>query len=209
MNPQLEVYIQQSRGAGKSDEEIKQSLLDNGWSQEQIGEAFPGPASGQPVPPPLSPSPISSSDFFDQKTKDTMQWYVIGSLIPFAIEGLALGIFFRLWIWSDIFYHLFGYAIGAIIIAKLYPFFIDISRKYLGNFFNSLFKIIFYPVIIGAVLSAVTGGGFSSWIGTSFGFGLGGYFFTLSIVSIVANVLGGLIFAKFVVSKIGHYYPSA
>lgn len=48
-NQQLLDYIQKAKEAGQTDWQITQSLLQIGWSQEQINEAF-GTSSTQTIP---------------------------------------------------------------------------------------------------------------------------------------------------------------
>lgn len=43
MDPRIESYINQARASGKTDEQIKQALLQIGWSQTQINEIFGAP----------------------------------------------------------------------------------------------------------------------------------------------------------------------
>ena len=40
MNEQLNIYIEKSRQAGNSDEQIKQNLMNAGWKESDVGDAF-------------------------------------------------------------------------------------------------------------------------------------------------------------------------
>jgi len=53
MDQKLQNYINQSRTSGQTDEQIKQQLLQSGWSQAQINEAFgvSGTQSAMPYQP--------------------------------------------------------------------------------------------------------------------------------------------------------------
>lgn len=66
MDPQIQNYINQARASGQTDEQIKQALLQSGWSQAQVNEAFgiPNPQSNATPPPPMSSQsqPFSGAD---------------------------------------------------------------------------------------------------------------------------------------------------
>lgn len=48
-NQQVDDYIKQSRQAGISDSEIKRKLLENGWGNDMVSEAFMNPTSSSNV----------------------------------------------------------------------------------------------------------------------------------------------------------------
>ena len=56
MDQNLQNYITQARASNQTDAQIMQSLLQSGWSQTQINEAFgiPNPQPNTPPPPPPS-----------------------------------------------------------------------------------------------------------------------------------------------------------
>lgn len=90
-----------------------------------------------------------------------------------------------------------GAIIGAIVgfvLAKWYPQIMEINAKYLGNKFNSLFKVLFYPYLIGAVLSLLTSIGFV------------GVFGLAPLVAVAGTVATRYAYAKLLSSKVGQYY---
>lgn len=62
MNDNLTKYILSSKSTGKSDSEIRQALISNGWPQDQIDVAFQATNSNPvPVPPPTGSLKINTS----------------------------------------------------------------------------------------------------------------------------------------------------
>ena len=143
---------------------------------------------------------------FDQKTKDTMMWSAVYNAGASAVESVIGNIAFSA---------LLGYSIsaaggvvnalvnGAIIgavmgyvLAQWYPQVMQLQAKYLGNKFSSLFKILFYPYLIGAALSLLTSVGFSSIVGVA------------PLVAVVGTVATRYAYAKLLTAKVGQYYPA-
>jgi hypothetical protein len=194
MNPQLESYVKESRAAGRSDEGIKQSLIQSGWGQGDINMAF-GMSSTPIAPtasmPPQHPgmatsnaTPINSpmaGEFFDQQTKDTVMWSVIGYLIRSVVVGFATAIGASLFFSSVNVYGIsvpvhqgFSFNFGSVIInsivgglifgiilAKYFNKVREVNRKYFSGWFKSLYALIFSPAIFAGVLGLLLAGGFS------------------------------------------------
>lgn len=229
MNPQLQDYIKQARSTGQSDEQIKQALTQSGWSQPQINEAFgvPTPSNiAMPPPAPSSGSSLVSADFLDKKTKDTVMWSVVGYfaksvivaiagvitvniLVPSTVNvyGVPISVGrpgFNLNIFNLVISSLIYGAIAGLILSKLYSKIQEINRRFFGGWFNTLYRLIFYPSIIGGVLALIFTGGISASLFGNTGYG--GYFFMFFLVTIVAEIIGSFIYAKLMVNKVGQYY---
>lgn len=172
------------------------------------------------------PAPASTAEFFDQKTKDTVIWSMVGyfarglvgiigsaivyyMLVPSSINvgGIVVPLSragYNFNIVGLIINSIIGGAIAGLLLSKWYGGLLNISNKYLGGKLNNVFRWIFYPAVIGGVLSMLMAGSLSFSI---FGTGTyGGYVFTSLIIGIVATVAGSYIYAKFMQVKIGHYY---
>lgn len=198
------------------DDQIKQSLAQSGWNQDQINQAFGIPRASNAVPvPPFAPMPPANiaTNFFDQKTKDIVTWSVIGyfakSIIVTVGSAIVGSMFysqygFNLNIGSMVISSIIYGAIFGIILAKFYGRVQEINRRYFGGWFNSLYRLIFYPSLIGGVIALLFAGGFSfSFFGNT---GLGGYLFMSAVFSIVATIIGSFVYAKLMVSKVGKYF---
>lgn len=143
---------------------------------------------------------------FDQKTKDTVVWSAVYNAGAAAVEVVITNVAFSV---------LLGYGIsvvggvgsavvnGAIIGAVVgyvlgawYPKVVEINTKYLGNKFNTLFKVLFYPYLIGAVLAFLMSVGFASVFGLA------------PLVALLGTVLTRYAYAKLLTAKVGQYYPA-
>ena len=62
---------------------------------------------------------------------------------------------------SDLIWGAIGGAIAGWIIAKFYPVFVGWQKKFLGNKLNSFFKILFWPYLVGFVISLILTGALS------------------------------------------------
>lgn len=141
----------------------------------------------------------------DQKVKDTVIWSAIYNAAATAVEGIINSVAFS---------GLIGYGIGAstgfvsaavngaiigaivgYVLAAWYPKVMEINKKYLGNKFNSLFKVLFYPYLIGAAISFLSALGFASIFGIA------------PILAIAGTVATRYAYAKLLTAKVGHYYP--
>ena len=216
-NQEIVNYIGQSRMKGIPDAQIRQSLAQSGWSQDQINEAFGVPRTGNTAPVPPAPTPaiagMATGTFFDQKTKEVVMWSVIGYFARSIISTIG-GI-----IIAQMFYSRYGYnfnigsmvissiiygGIFGVILAKFYGKVQEINRRYFGGWFNSLYRLIFYPSLIGGILALLFAGGLSfSLFGNT---ALGGYLFMSTALSVIAAIIGSFIYAKIMVSKVGRYF---
>lgn len=94
MNSQIDAYIKQAKASGQTDEQIKKSLLQSGWSQEQVNEAFgvPNPQGNVTPPPPPPPQfKLPQNDYtkFDEKTIATIKASAIWNGVAGIITSLA------------------------------------------------------------------------------------------------------------------------
>lgn len=166
-----------------------------------------------------------ASDLFtlDQQTKETMITSVVGLIIAEAIiflgEFLIGSANLASIVWTLV-YAVVGGTIAGFLLSKFYyPFmdFISNSLKFLLPLCDTFFKLLFVPVIVGAILSllfSLAAGSFLLALGTSMG-GIGGGIIggllggsiVLSMLwSIVFVVAGRYVYAKYMISKVGQYY---
>lgn len=147
----------------------------------------------------------------DQKAKDSIKWMAIygglanaaevvtsyftmaffsgvGSFIGYV--GFPGGQLVNQLIWGAITGAIFGF-----ILSKYYVSIMDFNRKYLANFFGSLFKLLFYPYLISGVLSLFAGAG-----ALVAGFGIA------PLAAFAGIFVVRYFYAKMVVSKLGQYY---
>ena len=104
---------------------------------------------------------------------------IVGGVVNAAMNGAIIG------------------AIMGYVLSRWYPQVLEINRKYLGNKFNTLFKILFYPYLIGAALSLLTSMGFASVVGMA------------PLVAVIGTVATRYAYAKLLTAKVGQYYPAA
>jgi hypothetical protein len=102
----------------------------------------------------------------------------IGALVNDAILGIICG------------------AIGGWVIAKFYPVFVGWQKKYLGGKLDSFFKILFWPYLVGFVISLVLSGALSVLYSG----------FTVLIIIAVADLASIYIYAKMMDKAVGKYY---
>lgn len=183
------------------------------------------PQPAQTPTPPQQPSQTSGtkpaiSFDFDSRTKLTVQWsaiwYGVGAIIQnvaaqlsiFFIGGLAGEIFRSI---GGNFFNTFsfplllkeaiwGVIIGAIagfVLSKFYPKIQDLNRKYLKSKLNSMFKLLFYPSLVGALLGFL--------ISTTAAFATG----IMPLIIVAAGmIVSNFIYAKMLSKKIeGLYQP--
>lgn len=103
---------------------------------------------------------------------------IVGGVVNAAVNGAIIG------------------AIMGYVLSQWYPQVLAINKKYLGNKFNTLFKLLFYPYLIGAALSLLTSMGFASIVGMA------------PLVAVVGTVVTRYAYAKLLVGKIGKYYSA-
>lgn len=151
---------------------------------------------------------------FDQKTKDTMVWSAVYNGGAAAAEAVITNIAFSALLYGvpamgGVVYGLSvigvvnaavkGVIVGAVIgyvLGAWYPKVMEINAKYLGNKFNTLFKVLFYPYLIGAVLTLISGMGLASIFGLA------------PLVAAAGTVATRYAYAKLLTAKVGKYYPA-
>lgn len=143
---------------------------------------------------------------FDQKTKDTMVWSAVYNGGAAAAEAVITNIAFSALLGYGLSVMggvvnaaVNGVIVGAVIgyvLSQWYPKVMEINAKYLGNKFNSLFKVLFYPYLIGAVLTLISGMGLASIFGLA------------PLVAAAGTVATRYAYAKLLVAKVGQYYPA-
>lgn len=101
-----------------------------------------------------------------------------GGVVNAAVNGVIVGA-------------VIGYVLGA-----WYPKVMEINAKYLGNKFNTLFKVLFYPYLIGAVITLLSSIGLASIFGLA------------PLVAAAGTVATRYAYAKLLVAKVGQYYPA-
>ena len=165
MNQQLEDYIKQARVSGQTDAQIMTSLLQSGWSQAQVNDAFgiPNPQMAAPPPPPpenlLQQQPNFENPLmkykptegnfakFDEKTIATMKASAIWSTVSSVITSVA------------------GMVSSYYFVSSLY----NNSGPY-GAYVNSYVGQVYTPQLISvgglitAVVWGIIGGAISGWV---------------------------------------------
>lgn len=182
----------------------------------------PAPATTPSVPAAAASGTKPAISFdFDSRTKTTMQWSAIWYGVGAIIQNVAsqLSILFMGGIAGEIFRSFGGFfntfsfpmllnkviwgvitgAVAGFVISKFYPQIQDLNRKYLKSKLNTLFKLLFYPSLIGAALGFL--------ISSSVAFITG--FMPLIIVT-AGVIVSSFIYAKMLTKKIeGLYQPPA
>lgn len=180
------------------------------------------PSQNQTPNQPAENKPQNSISFdLDERTKTTIIYSAIWAAVAAAIEtfasqisynfiGGAWGEFARAFgdltntiqirfiinqaIWGAI----YG-AVGGFILSKFYLKIQEINQKYLKSKLDSMFKLLFYPTLVGAAIGFSLTSGFSS----AFGFGIGP-----SVIIFAGIVLSRYLYAKMLTTKITSLYPS-
>lgn len=93
-------------------------------------------------------------------------------------------------IWGGITGAIFGW-----VLSMYYSQILDFNRKYLGNFFGTFFKMLFYPYAIAGALSIFVGAG-----ALASGLGMGPLLAFAGVLAI------RYFYAKMAVAKLGQYY---
>ncbi len=230
-NPELVTYFNKYKRQYDLNQ-LKQSLINQGYKPAEVEEAAqivwkqsgPLPPSS-PLPPPSSTSSgtAKTDNIFtiDQQTKETIVASVTGLVLAeiiiffgdFLISGSSIiGI-----IWTLI-YAVLGGLVAGFILAKFYDSFMDFisqNLKFLMPLCDTFFKLLFLPVVIGAAIAllfSLLAGGLIFAAGASLGgvgvLGglLGGSIILGVIWGIIVTVAARYLYAKYMVSKVGHYY---
>jgi len=168
--------------------------------------------------------PKSDLMAFDEKTIATMKWSAIWNVVDVAILSMVallsayflaasvavqFGAFGDLIgntmmktsfinigsLISDIIWGAIGGAIGGFVLAKFYSPIMNFQARYLGNKLNTLFKLLFWPRVVGTVVGSLIG----MWML----FGLG----ALGMIVYFAGALAAhFIYAKMMEKSVGKYY---
>ncbi len=155
----------------------------------------------------------------DDRTKNTMIWSAVWYAVALGIEnvvqqmsyyfvGGTAGYFYRAYGGLMGTFHLgslvtnliWGAVIGAVVgfvLSKFYPQIQDIVKKHLKGKLDTMFKLLFYPSLVGAAFALLFGGMFAFAVGAMF-----------VLVNIGGSVLGAFVYAKMLSGKIGKDYPS-
>ncbi len=141
----------------------------------------------------------------DPKMKETVMWSAIYNAGAMVVQSLVNMYVFSVWVGAGTFYGAFGtinaviaWAIfgalgGAIIgfiLAMWFPKIMELQKKYLKDYVNSLYKLIFYPYILAAALSLLSN--------------LRGVLPALVSAGVMLAV--GYAYAKMMDKKLGKYY---
>jgi hypothetical protein len=97
---------------------------------------------------------------------------------------------------SDAIYGAIGGAIAGWAIAKFYPIFVGWQKKFTGNKLDSFFKILFWPYIVGIVISLVVTGALSMMSSA----------FTVFIIVVIADLVSVYLYARMMDKAVGKYY---
>ncbi|MBI5147740.1 MAG: hypothetical protein HZA37_01145 [Parcubacteria group bacterium] len=200
--------------------DINEALGGASPASSTAGAAVPPPAAGQPA---ASQSDLFT---FDQKTIETMKWSAIWNAVAGAITSLVASVsayfFFQNAIMglgviggmmgsaslggsfinisglvmAVVYGAIFG-GIGGFILAKFYEPIMGFQAKILANKLNTLFKLLFWPQVIGAAIGALLGLGAVAFLGLT---GLA--------INFIGSVAAYFIYAKMMEKNVGQYYPS-
>ncbi len=158
----------------------------------------------------------------DSKMKDTLQWSIIYTAVVSAVAGLLTQASFYymnpaggllrqygsymgmgggvgvMGMVSAAVSGLIGGAISGLILgfilAYWYPQIMNLQRKYLKDYLDSLFKLLFYPYVVFSLL------GFLMRIGSPMGFSLA------SLVTLVASIAVCYVYSKMLAKKLAKWY---
>lgn len=159
---------------------------------------------------PLHNAPPSDTHWsLDPRTIEFMKWGAIWNAVAGAIDAIVSWIA-SAWLVGRVYGSYtassFGFggvisnviwaaiygAIGGFILAKYYPFFMSLQKKYLKNTLNTLFKLLFWPTVVGAFVSLLIASPFALAVG-----------FNGILLSIVGSVLARFVFAKGMERSVG------
>jgi C4-dicarboxylate transporter len=168
-----------------------------------------------------TPSKKEFSFDLDERTKKTMIWSGAFYALASAIENFASQSSWRFyggimgeWAQLSRMYgmHLrtfnFDYLLSAVIwgaisgvifgfiLSKFYPQIKEINKKHLKGKLNTMFKLLFYPTLLGSVVYIIIGGAFSFSIG-----------FLPILVVFAGSIVGHFLYAKLLTAKIEKDYP--
>ncbi len=181
------------------------------------------PVAGQPA---ASQSDFFNSLFnFDQKTIETVKWSAIWNVVASIIISVVASVSAYLFIQSALSnFGVFGTmmgagmarasfinvggiirdvvlgaifgAVGGFILAKFYEPLMNLQAKIIANNLNTLFKLLFWPRLIGAA------------IGTLLSIGAAGAFLGLAglAINFVGSVAAYFLYAKMMEKNVGQYY---
>jgi hypothetical protein len=160
---------------------------------------------------------------FDEKTTNTIKYSAIWNAVAMAITTIASSFavyYFARSIYSDlgiygnafagayapqlinfgslvtgIFWGAVWGAVGGYLLAKFYPVLMGWQKKFLADKLNTLFKLLFWPYVIGALISLFAAGGFG-YMGGSTGM----------MIVIIGDLIAGFVYAKMMAKNVGKYY---
>jgi len=167
-------------------------------------------------------APPPATFTLDPRTIETIKWSAIWYAVARGIESIfaALSIYFMGGIAGELLrayggsffdsiqikeliYDIIGGAIsgaiGGFLLSRYYTKIKEINQKYLKSKLNTLFKLLFYPSAIGALIFLLLTGG----IFGAFGMGMGP-----SLMIAAGIIISSFIYAKMLSKKIGEQYDS-
>ncbi|MEK7568424.1 MAG: hypothetical protein AAB498_02255 [Patescibacteria group bacterium] len=183
--------------------------------------------SGAPSPSAqVQAGPESNLMNFDEKTIATIKWGAVWNVVDAAIISVVASLAAYFWAASiasqfgafggliggammkssfinvgslinDVIWGAVGGAIGGFVLAKFYSPIMDFQAKYLGNKLNTLFKLLFWPRLVGTAVGSFIG------MGMLFGMGVIGM-----VVYFVGALVAHFIYAKMMDKSVGQYYRS-
>lgn len=177
----------------------------------------PPQSSTSQNPPPSGSAGAKFSLQADARSIETLKWSAIWNAVSNAIDvvvGYAASFFFGGLIGeileesggyinkfpfenliSEVFWGAVYGAIAGFLLSKFYTKIQEWNQKYLRGKLNTLFKLLFYPALVGNILAFLM----TSFIGLAVGF--------LPIIIMFAGfVLSSYIYAKMLSKKVEHMY---
>lgn len=167
--------------------------------------------------PPSNPQTPSNPLFkFDLRTKETVQWSAIFNLVAVVVEKifaylgwlLVGGVVGQMVAYapytrsfalsslvSDLVWAAIWGAVGGFILAKFWGKIMEINKRWFKGWFNNMFKLLFWPTLVGALIAFVLTAPLM-WI-----VGIGPILF-----SIVGTILARYIYAKGMTKLIAKHY---
>jgi len=236
MNAQVDAYIKQARASGQTDEQIKKALLQSGWKQEQVNDAFgiPNPQSGV-TPPPPPPAQGQTAQSFDPEaltknpkfmtTVKTFAIYipilmVVNFVVAIITSGLKYGFYEGIFgvaaLIMAIIYGVISGAISGVVFYFIYNPVRDFVKRtpFLAKYIHNMFTLMWVPSLVGSVIGGVFGllgllslGAMTVGVLGSYGIAsMSGAFFGV-IISFVVNIVIYYFYAKTISKKLEPLYP--
>ena len=162
-------------------------------------------------------APTSTEFKLDSRTIETMKWSAVWNAVSNVIQTFAgyLSLYFiggyqgewfrafggiaqQLPVRQLLNDAIWGAVIGVVIgfvLSKFYTQIQDINKKYLKGSLNTFFKLLFYPVVVGALAGFFLTSSASLYIGI-----------VPLLIIVAGSILGGYIYAKMMTKYVGSQY---